>query len=324
MTGVTIAVAAATIVVLAGVLLLGVPALRTRSLARDAERQVPPAGRFATVRGHRIHYVEAGQGPTILFIHGLGGQLHHFRHTLFGRLSHDFRLIAPDRAGSGYSVRSGGDAGLPEQAATLARLLEEIAADRVLVVGHSLGGAVALALALDHPDKVAGLALIAPLTHLFDRVPPAFAPLYIRSPALRRLLAYTLAAPAAARRAPQTLDFVFGPQTWPADYIVSGGGVLGLRPSHIEATIADMTAIERDLGRYEARYAEITVPVGVLFGSADQVLDPGEHGRPFAEALGDATYVELAGIGHMPQFVAADETEAFIRGVAARAFGKPD
>ena len=60
--------------------------LATRRIAASAERMVPASGKFVTVAGNRIHYVEAGEGPPILFIHGLGGQLHHFRHPLFGEL----------------------------------------------------------------------------------------------------------------------------------------------------------------------------------------------------------------------------------------------
>ena len=90
----------------------------TRRIAADAERMVPPSGKFVTVDGDRIHYVEAGEGPPILFIHGLGGQLHHFRHPLFDALD-GYRLVALDRPGSGYSTRRTRAGRLPEQAETI-------------------------------------------------------------------------------------------------------------------------------------------------------------------------------------------------------------
>ncbi|PSJ51419.1 alpha/beta fold hydrolase [Kumtagia ephedrae] len=314
---------------LAGALLLtaflavGYFVLATRRLAAEAERRIPPSGGFVQVGRNRIHYVEAGQGRPILFLHGLGGQLHHFRHTLFDRLSGDFRVVALDRPGSGYSVRaSGADGRLSQQAEAVAGFIDALALDQPLVVGHSLGGAVALALALDHPEKVGGLALLSPLTHQADSVPAEFAALSIRSPLRRRLLAHTVAIPMALKRAPQTLAFVFGPQATPKDYIVAGGGLLGLRPAHFEATVADFVALERELGRYEARLGEIGRPVGVLFGTADKVIRHEEHALPLAGRIKDFELELLDGIGHMPQFVAPDRVEAFIRRIAKRAFAR--
>ena len=99
------------VLLLAVAFVAGYFVLATRRIAADAERRVPPAGSFVTIDGNRIHYVEAGQGPPILFLHGLGGQLLHFRATLFDELSRDFRVIALDRPGSGYSTRASGASG---------------------------------------------------------------------------------------------------------------------------------------------------------------------------------------------------------------------
>jgi pimeloyl-ACP methyl ester carboxylesterase len=315
----TLAGAAAALLLTGAAAFLLWQVVRTRRLAGEAERRVPRSGRLANIEGHDIHYVVAGEGPPILFLHGLGGQLMHFRGTLFDRLAPDYRLVAVDRPGSGYSRRAGETGSrISEQARILASLIDELGLEQPLVVGHSLGGAVALALAIDHPDRVGGLALIAPLTHLFDKVPPAFAPLYIEAPWKRRLLAATVGVPASFDRAQQTLDFVFGPQKAPDSYFVEGGGWLSLRPAHLEATIADMVAIVHDLGRYEARYGELAVPVGVLFGTADRVLDPSVHIAPLQDRVRDLTVELLDGIGHMPQFVATERVEAFVRKMAAR------
>ncbi len=306
---------------LAACLVVGYFALATRRLAAEAERRIPPAGRFVALGGNHIHYVEAGRGRPILFLHGLGGQLHHFRHTLFDRLSGDFHVIALDRPGSGYSIRAhGADGRLGEQADIVSGFIDALALEKPLVVGHSLGGAVALALALDHPDKVAGLALLSPVTREAKAAPPEFSGLAIRSPLKRKLLAYTTAVPMSLKYAPQTLAFVFGPQATPKDYIVAGGGLLGLRPSHFEATSTDFVALKGELGRYEARLAEIDAPVDVLFGTADQVIRHEDHALPLAGRVKGFELELLDGIGHMPQFVATDRVEAFIRRAADRAF----
>lgn len=322
-TAVTILGWVASIGFLALALVGGYFVLATRRISAQAERAVPASGKFLQLGRHRIHYVDEGQGRPILFIHGLGAQLHHFRQPLFAELT-DFRLIALDRPGSGYSGRPFGFSGsLTEQAELIARFIAELGLERPLVVGHSLGGAVALALAENHPQAVSGLVLLSPLTHLEDELRPEFRSLYIKSPLKRRLIAETLAIPASLKYAPQTLAFLFSPQQAPKDYGTAGGGFAGLRPSHFYATSADMVAIERDLGAIEARYKELDLPVGVMFGTADRVLDYRLHGEPLAGGIKDLELDLVEGLGHMPQFVEPKRVAALIRRVAARAFAAP-
>jgi pimeloyl-ACP methyl ester carboxylesterase len=308
-------------IAVAAILIAGYFLLATRRIAKRAERLVPPGGRFVEVEGCRIHYVERGAGRPVLLIHGLGGHHHHMRRPLMEALGSDQRLIAIDRPGSGWSTRPVTMTGrLDEQARLVAAFIDALGLDRPLVVGHSLGGAIALALALDHPDKVAGLALISPLTHFDPDPPPEFKAMAVYSPLRRRLLAHTLAVPMSLRNASKTLDFVFGPQQAPEDYAVEGGGMLGLRPGHLHATITDLVAIEHDLARYEARYEEIEVPVGIIFGTADRVLDVRQHGLPMAGRIPRLELELLEGTGHMPQYVETDRVASFVRRMADRAF----
>jgi pimeloyl-ACP methyl ester carboxylesterase len=293
----------------------------TRRISRDAEHAVPPRGRFVTVEGCDIHYVEQGEGPPIVMIHGLGGTLHHMR-PLMDVLGGSFRVIALDRPGSGYSTRPRSfDGRLSEQARLVAGFIDALGLERPLLVGHSLGGAVALATALHHPDKVAGLALIAPLTRHETEVAPEFRRLAIASPLLRRIVSETLAVPTAVRMAPQTLDFVFGPQKPPHDYAIAGGGLVGLRPSHFHATSTDLVALRHEMLALEQRHGEIAMPVGILFGSADRVLDHKRHGTGMEGRIGGIDIEIMEGVGHMPQYADAERVAAFIRRIAARAFG---
>jgi len=292
----------------------------TRKLAAEAERLVPPVGRFVEVDGAKVHYVERGEGPPILMIHGLGGQLHHMLRPLMEEFGEGYRLIAMDRPGSGYSTRPDGKADLASQARFIARFMERLGLERALLVGHSLGGAIALRTALDHPQKVAGLALVAPLTGALGEVPPQFGLLAIRSPLLRWLVSRTVAVPASVRHGQATLDFVFGPQRPPADYAVAGGAMVGLRPSHFVATSEDLMAVHGDRTDRVSRYGEIKVPVGILYGDADRVLDVDQHGRALVGQIGDFELEILEGVGHMVQYADTPRTIAFIRRIAERAF----
>ncbi|CDX58294.1 Lactone-specific esterase [Mesorhizobium plurifarium] len=295
--------------------------LATWRIATRAEGLVPPCGKFIEIDGNRIHYVEEGEGRPIVFVHGLGAQLHHFRHTMFGRFGPGYRLIALDRPGSGYSVRARGATGrLPEQADIVRRFIEELRLERPLVVGHSLGGAIALALATGHPTAISGIALLSPLTHHEARIRQRFELLYVPSPLLRRVLAYTVAIPLSLRYARPTLRFIFAPQAVPADYMVAGGGWLGLRPSHYFATSTDVVAVERDLGEIERRYRDIAMPSGILFGTSDQVIGEAVHGEPMLDKIKGLDFERVEGLGHMPQFVEPERVVAFIQRVAMRAF----
>jgi pimeloyl-ACP methyl ester carboxylesterase len=310
--------------------LIGALVWFTASTARKVEAALPPRGRFMEIGGERLHYVDTGgDGPAVVMIHGLGGNLLHFDYALAGRLAGEFRLILVDRPGSGFSTRSAGaDATLTAQAAAIAKLIGALRLTRPLVVGHSLGGAVSLALALDHPDCVGGLALLAPLTHRQEEVSAVFRPLLVRSNVVRNLIAWTLATPLGIRRGPAALKEVFAPEAVVPDFPLRAGGILGLRPNAFCAASSDIVAISDVLPGYVSRYPSLDKPIAILFGTADRVLDYRKHGQAM-KASCPALDLELMEGGHMLPMTTPDRCAALIRRIAARqqsaprgAFGK--
>ncbi len=309
------------VLVVAAVVVVGRPVLATRRLAAEAEAKCPATGRFIEVDGNRIHYVGTGEGRSIVFLHGLGAQLYQFSAPLFGEFGAGYRLIALDRPGSGYSTRARGASGsLSEQARVVRRVIEELGLERPLIVGHSLGGAIALTMAVEHPDAISGIALLSPLTHMESALRPEFKALYIPSRFVRWIVSNTIAIPRSFKFAEATLDFIFSPQAMPQDYLVKGGGWIGLRPSHFYASSTDFTAIPEDLGRIEARYGEIDMPAGILFGTADRIIAFAEHGAPMPGRIRNLDFEVVEGLGHMPHFVERRRAVAFIRRIAERAF----
>lgn len=287
--------------------------------ARRIGQLLPPAGRFVEVPGARLHVRETGNGPALLLVHGLAGQMAHFDYDMVEELAKRFRVVCVDRPGSGHSERDPACAAdVASQAAALAALVERLGLERPTVVGHSLGGAVALALALDHPQACGALALVAPLTHAPHTPPAVFAALGIRSRPLRALFAHTLALPASLAFSGPALKAVFAPEAAPPDFTTRGGGLLALRPRTFLAASSDMQAATTHLPALHARYGELALPVGVLYGREDALLDWRSNGQAFVERVPGA-WLELVDGGHMLPVTQPPVTAAFVERVARRA-----
>lgn len=289
-------------------------ALWTRRITRQGLITVPQMGQIVPVQGGSIHYVEKGNpdAQTVILIHGLAGQLQHFTYALADQLAEDFHVIALDRPGCGYSTRDTAElAQLPQQAAMIAEFLETKGVNQAVLVGHSLGGAVSLALALDYPERVSSLALLAPLTHRLPETPVIFKPLEIRTKWLRSLIANTIAVPMASKTAPHSLGVAFDPETPPNDFLDRAGGALGLRPSAFVTASQDVIGLDASCDALVARYPELSVPGGILYGRQDALLSPALHGPPMVKY--GLSYEELDGLGHMILITEPEICAAFIR-----------
>ncbi|WP_171100695.1 alpha/beta fold hydrolase [Ruegeria sp. HKCCD7255] len=289
----------------------------TRVLTRQGRATVPQLGQIVEVPGGTIHYVERGDPSksTLVMIHGLSGQLQHFTYALVDELSDDFHILAVDRPGCGYSTRQSADlADLPEQARMIQAFLQAKGVDQVILVGHSLGGAVSLAMALDYPENTTALALLAPLTQQMPETPAVFKPLEIRTGWLRTFIGNTLAVPLARKTAPLVLKDVFAPEPAPADFLERAGGALGLRPSAFITASQDVLGVERSIAALNRRYVDLSVPGGILFGTDDPVLPSEMHGPPMTQF--GLRFEALEGRGHMILITAPDDCARFIREVA--------
>ena len=281
--------------------------LFTLRVAVGVEEKIPAAGKFADVTNARLHYLERGESrqgePPIVMLHGLGGHLHHFNFALVDDLAKDARVIAVDRPGSGYSSRDYGKATkLTEQADAIVALLDQLEIRRALFVGHSLGGALSLTLAIRHPTRVAGLTLIAPLTHLSDRLSPVFRGIAIKGRAARVLIAHLLATPMYILNRRKIMPYIFGPEIVPSGYATRGGGLLTLRPSQYIGASGDLGEVAEVMPDIEARYEELNrhegFPIDLLYGREDRILDYRRQGEAFAQRVPTCRLTLVSG-GHM-------------------------
>ena len=280
---------------------------------RRAERAAPPRGAFTAISTGRLHYLDCGSGPAILMVHGLGANLANFDCGLIDDLAKDFRVVAIDRPGSGYSERlNSTPANIRAQARQVAEVIEKLEIENPLVVGHSLGGAISLALALEKPELVRGLALLAPLSLPVKEMAPVFDDYRIRSDFYRRVLSWTTAIPHMIRHPEPVRQQIFGPDPIPADFPIQGGGILGLRPNAFYNGSRDFLAMEEDLPGMSRDYSKLAVPVRVLFGKDDRILSPEHQGELLVRRYPQIGLKLIEG-GHMLPVTRVEDCAAFIR-----------
>jgi pimeloyl-ACP methyl ester carboxylesterase len=132
-------------------------------------RSAKPPGQIVDVDGVPLHYIERGNGPPVVLIHGFLGHTFSFRH-LIPELAKDHRAVAIDLKGFGYSGRPRkSNYSLAEQARLVVRLMDMLGIERASAVGHSLGGEVTMRMAANHPERVERLVLAASVSG--ERIP---------------------------------------------------------------------------------------------------------------------------------------------------------
>lgn len=310
----------AIVLVIIAILLLGA-AITAVGVAR-IERAHRPTGTFVPVAGGRLHVVElaparTNYGPPVVLLHGASGNLEDLRLTLGTLLARAHRVILIDRPGHGFSDRPGGaaDASPGRQAALIAEALSRLGVEHAIVTGFSLAGAVAAAFALDFPDRAAGLALLAPVTHPWQGGISWYNELAV-SPLVGRLFAHTLVLPLGTLRFASAVASAFAPQSAPENYARRAAGRLVLRPPEFIANAQDLAALKPFVAAQLPRYGDIAVPTVIIAGDRDTTVSPDLHARAAAALIPNAKLVVLEGIGHMVPHAAAEAIAAEIETLA--------
>lgn len=261
-----------------------------------------PVGEFARIGDVDLHYVDTGaaDGPAVVLLHGAASNLRDPMLALGDRLSARYRVVALDRPGHGWSGRGGNrDVALPSvQAGYVLGLLDALGIDEAIFVAHSWSGALALALALDHPDRTAGLVLIAPASHPW---PGGINWYYTTAtlPGIGWVFANTLPMPIGEAMLAGSIETVFHPQEPPEDYADLAGVRLVLRPEEFVSTAEDVSRLLDFVVAQSARYGEITVPVSILAGDADKIVSSRFHSRALADQIKAAKLITFDELGHM-------------------------
>jgi pimeloyl-ACP methyl ester carboxylesterase len=273
-----------------GAAALAALAVFNRASAKRAEADCPPIGNFVEVDGVRLHYVDRGEGPAVVLLHGNGVMLQDFE--LSGVLelaAKHHRVIAFDRPGFGYSDRPRSKVWTAAaQADLIAKALKQIGVGPAIVVGHSWGTLVALAMGLDHREATAGLVLLSGYYHGTAR--PDVLPSSIPAiPLLGDLIANTTAPLTGLLIGPAAVKASFAPAQI-SEKFASFPKAMALRPSQVRATAADTAMMIPGAIALSKRYGELDLPVIIMAGRGDLIAHVGKHGE---KLVGEVKGAEL-------------------------------
>lgn len=284
-----------------------------------AEAAYPPTGQFLQVRGRAVHADVSGTGPDVVLIHGASGNTRDFTFDLARRLTARFRVIVFDRPGLGWSDAAGEASISPQgQAEILREAARHLGVQRPVIVGHSYGGAVAMAWALQEPEATAALVLLGGATMPW---PGGLGGWYsLTSSRLGRATVVPLvSAFAPLSRTEEAIASIFAPDPVPPGYADYVGAGLTLRPGSLGTNARQVNGLRPHIVEMSQAYARLALPVEILHGTADTIVPADVHAIPLCALLPDAVLTLLPGIGHMPHHADPASTVAAIDRAALRA-----
>lgn len=302
-----------------GAAALAALALLNRASAKRAEADCPPIGNFVEVDGVRLHYVDRGKGPAVVLLHGNGVMLQDFELSGVLELAAEHhRVIAFDRPGFGYSDRPRSKIWTAAaQADLIAKALEQIGVGPAIVVGHSWGTLVALAMGLDHREATAGLVLLS--GYYYGTARPDVLPSSIPAlPLLGDLIANTTAPLTGLLIGPAAVKASFAPAQI-SEKFVSFPKAMGLRPSQMRATAADTAMMIPGAIALSKRYGELDLPVIIMAGQGDLIAHVGRHGERLVGEVKGAELRIVPEQGHLFHYEVPEQVVTAIADVSRAA-----
>jgi len=278
---------------------LAISALVNRRLAKNAENDNPPAGQFLDVNGVRLHYVETGSGTPLVLLHGNGSMIQDFDSSgLIDLAAKDYRVIVFDRPGFGHSDRPRNVVWTPDaQAELIKSALDRLGVSNAIVLGHSWGASVAVALALRHPELVQGLVLAS--GYYYPTLRPDVVALSAPAvPLVGDILGYTLSPLISRVMWPLLMAKIFGPRSVPKKF-EGFPKEMALRPSQIRASAAESALMIPDAFHFRDEYAKLRMPVVIVAGDKDRLVDIDTQSTRLHRDVAQSTFHRVPGSGHM-------------------------
>ncbi|MBH5396909.1 alpha/beta hydrolase [Bradyrhizobium sp. CNPSo 4010] len=305
-------------VLLIAALLLALLVVGNIGFSKLAEWRNPPIGKFLECDGVVLHYVDRGDpaDPCVVLLHGNGSMIQDFTISgLVDLLARSNRVVCFDRPGFGYSQRPRFRIWTAAaQAALLAKALNQLGIRNPVVLGHSWGAFVAIALALRKDYPTQGLVLASGYyfpTIRFDvwlMSGPAI-------PVLGDLISYTVAPIISWAVLPGALRKIFAPSSVPQTFKNEFPASLVLRPTQLRAAAEESALLIPTATQFQAYYSNIGDQVHIFHGTEDQVIEV-KQARDLHQALPRSDLHLVPNAGHMVTY--ADPT-AIVEAVSSMA-----
>lgn len=293
-----------------------------RHKTQQAEQEHPPRGRFIEVDGVRLHYIERGRGPVLVLLHGNSLTADDYEKSgLLDRAAERYRVISFDRPGFGYSERPRTTIWTPQaQARLIHHALQELGVDSALLVGHSWGAMVALSMALDVPDFVRGLVLLSGYYYPSLRLdaPIVSVPAI---PIIGDLMRFTLSPILMRLMWPLTVRRMFSPKKTSGRFKELEPWFL-LRPGQLRAQAAEAALMAPSAMMLSRRYGELNVPVTLIAGTQDKMVDTSGNSERLQRELREAELELEPGVGHMTGYADMERVLRAVDAIAAQV-GEP-
>jgi len=274
-------------------------ALLNRQLAKKAQRDNPPAGKLIDIDGVRLHYVERGAGRPLVLLHGNGSMIQDFETSgLIDLAAQSYRVIVFDRPGFGHSERPRNVVWTPAaQADLFAKALGHLGVSHALVLGHSWGASVAVALALEYPKLVEGLILAS--GYYFPTARADFVAMSAPAiPGLGDILSQTLSPLVSRLMWPLLMKKIFGPKSAPRKF-EAFPKAMAVRPSQIRASAAESALLIPNALSVSGEYAGLKMAVVIIAGEDDRLIDIDQQSGRLHEVVAHSKMRRVAGTGHM-------------------------
>jgi pimeloyl-ACP methyl ester carboxylesterase len=275
--------------------------------ARRFEREHPAPGRFIHLDGVRLHHVMRGEGPPVVLLHGNAVTHADFQASgVMDRLAGSHQVVAFDRPGFGHSNRPRDRLWTPTAQADLLRTaLKGLGIRRPVLVGHSMGTMVALAMALQQPDEFAGLVLVGGYYYPSLRV-DALVTAPVALPVLGDAMRYTVTAVSARLMLNRMVQAMFSPLPVPPDFWSAVPRERMVHPGQLRANAEDAAFMMPEARSLSKQYSGLRVPVTLIAGAQDKVVDPKAHSQRLHEALAQSRFERVPDAGHMSHHAAPD------------------
>jgi pimeloyl-ACP methyl ester carboxylesterase len=301
-----------------GAMALAILAVVNKRLAAAAERRNPPRGKFVDVNGIHLHYVEQGKGEPLVLLHGNGSMIQDFASSgLLDAAAKSHRVIAFDRPGYGHSERPRGTIWTARaQAEVVEAALRKIGIAKAIVLGHSWGCSVAVALALRSPKLVKSLVLAS--GYYFPTVRADVVTLSGPAiPVLGDAIRYTVSPLLARLMWPVLTRKIFGPASVPKKFENGFPKEMTFRPSQIRASAAESALMIPGAFAGSGHYAELKMPVVIVAGEDDKLINIDKQSARLHTELSNSIIHRVPRTGHMVHQTAPAAVMAAIKEAAA-------